>query len=299
MDARLVLLELGGVARFADLVRRVGRHAVEQAVASGLIERLRHGIYVLPELGEQQRVAYAISGHLSHLSAATHWGWSLKQAPRQVNVTVPRHRKVRQRPARTHIWYRDCSAHDLVDGVTEPLRTVIDCARDLELDEALCVADSALRSGDVTARELAQASDLLRGPGSRKARRVALLASDSSANPLESTLRAICAGIPGLNVLPQVLIREFEGNARVDLADESLRLVLEAEGYETHGTRRGFDADCRRYTVLAASGWLVLRFTWTQVMFEPDWVASRIREAIALQRLRVDRHNPARRRASL
>jgi very-short-patch-repair endonuclease len=173
------------------------------------------------------------------------------------------------------------------------VRTVVDCARDLPFDEALCVADSALRSGDVSKRELVEAADVLRGPGSRRAREVAESASAKAANPLESILHAICRGIDGLSVVQQLLIYESEGNAEVDLADQALRLVIEAEGYESHGTRAGFDKDCRRYTVLATAGWLVLRFTWTQVMFEPEWVAARIEQAVALQRMRLDRHQAA------
>lgn len=230
---------------------------------------------------------------LSHLSAAAHWGWSLKSVPSQADVIAPRKRKVRSRPPRVRLWYRDVPATELVEGVTEPVRTVLDCARDLPFDEALCVADSALRSGKVTQREIIDAADRLRGPRNARARAVAREASVDAANPLESTLRAICAGVAGLQVTPQVVIEEAEGTAQVDLADSGLRLAIEAEGYETHGTRAGFDKDCRRYTVLVCAGWLVLRSTWTQVMFESEWVAARLAEAVALQHLRVDRHNVA------
>jgi hypothetical protein len=46
----------------------------------------------------------------------------------------------------------------VADGVTDPVRTVIDCARDLPFDEALAVADSALRSGKVGPDALRQAA---------------------------------------------------------------------------------------------------------------------------------------------
>lgn len=293
MDVRLALLELGGVARSAELVAVVGRHAMVKAADLHIIVRLRRGVYALPEVEEHQRAALQAAGHLSHVSAAAHWGWSLKSIPRHAQVIVPRGGKVRAVPPRTRIWYRDCPRESIVDGVTDPLRTVIDCARDLPFDEALCVADSALRSGDVTKRELVEAADAQRGPGSRRAREVAEAASDRAANPLESVLHAICRGVRGLTVVQQLPIHELETYAQVDLCDEGLRLVIEAEGYETHGTRAGFDRDCRRYTVLATAGWLVLRFTWTQVMFEPEWVTARLAEAVALQQVRMDRHNVA------
>lgn len=60
--------------------------------------------------------------------------------------------------------------------------------------------------------------------------------------------------------------------AMVDLADAGLRLVVEAEGFEFHGTRKGLVRDCRRYTEIAVLGWTILRFTWEDVMLRPDWV---------------------------
>ena len=71
---------------------------------------------------------------------------------------------------------------------------------------------------------------------------------------------------------------------RVDLADEHLRIVLEADSHEFHTKRQHFDRDCRRYNGLTVGGWLVLRFSWEQVMFEPDLVREVIERAVALRR---------------
>lgn len=58
------------------------------------------------------------------------------------------------------------------------------------------------------------------------------------------------------------------------------RIALEAEGFAFHGASSDFAADCRRYDELAAAGWLVLRFTYWQVLSEPKWVAGMIRAAL-------------------
>ena len=50
--------------------------------------------------------------------------------------------------------WSDLLPEDVVNGVTCPARTVVDCARDLLFDAALAVADSGLRSGLVTPAEL-------------------------------------------------------------------------------------------------------------------------------------------------
>lgn len=134
----------------------------------------------------------------------------------------------------------------------------------------------ALRANAVTSPELLEAARTFVGPGCRAARRVLLAADARATNPLESVLRALCLQGDGLSVHPQFSIETPSQWARVDLADPALRIVIEAEGYETHGTRGGFDNDCARYTGLTTDGWLVLRFTWTQVMHRPTWVAEQL-----------------------
>jgi very-short-patch-repair endonuclease len=83
--------------------------------------------------------------------------------------------------------------------------------------------------------------------------------------------------VPGLSLRAQVRIDDADGwVGRVDLADDGLRIVLEADSMEYHGAREVMDKDCARYTRLVADDWLVLRFTWTQVMTKPDWVRARV-----------------------
>ena len=75
---------------------------------------------------------------------------------------------------------------------------------------------------------------------------------------------------------PQVVISDDGFSARVDLAHRRLRLVLEADSFEHHGTRGALVRDCRRYDELTVRGWRVLRFAWEHVMFEPEWVAATV-----------------------
>jgi very-short-patch-repair endonuclease len=89
-------------------------------------------------------------------------------------------------------------------------------------------------------------------------------------------------GIDGFE--PQVLVTYGRFRARVDLGHRPARLAVEAEGFEFHGSRRDFAADCYRYDELNAAGWLVLRFTYEQVIGDPAWVVATVRAALA-QRL--------------
>ena len=156
-------------------------------------------------------------------------------------------------------------------GVTTPLRTVLDCARTLPFDEALAVADSALRRRDLTRTDLVDAAAGLHGTGSRQARRVAALADGRAANPFESVLRALAIE-EGFQLTPQLQIAEPGLFAIVDLGNEELRLAVEADGFEHHGTRKGLRKDCRRHTEFAVVDWSSLRFAFEDVMGAQAWV---------------------------
>lgn len=143
------------------------------------------------------------------------------------------------------IRWRDLDPARVVDGVvTDRVTTVIDCATSLPFDEALAVADSALRSGRVTRSELVAAAEVLPGRGRARVRSVAHEAHAHAANLLESVLRA--TALPIADAAPQVPVRIGRRTVVVDLADVELGIVLEAEGYQTHGRRAAFRSDCLR-----------------------------------------------------
>jgi very-short-patch-repair endonuclease len=120
-------------------------------------------------------------------------------------------------------------------------------------------------------------------------RRVASLASAKAANPFESVLRAIAADVSGLEVRPQVVIREPTIVARPDLVDERLRIVVEADSFEWHGGRSQLSADARRYDLLVVNGWWVLRFSYEHVMLHPEFVRDVLVAMVALAECMKDR----------
>jgi len=272
MDAVHALETLGGVATMRELVAATSRRRVRHAIEVGTIERSGR-MLVLPALEAHRRAATDLSGVRSHLSAAQHWGWKVKSPPPKAWVSVGRHRKI---PAlqrrRHHVVYADLGAGEVIGGVTSPLRTVLDCAKRLPFDEALAVADSALRSGLVEAEELLRGAAKVRGRGRRECLRVAQHASGLAANPFESVLRAIILEFPELEVEPQGEVVTHSLVLHPDLVDRDHRFVFEADSFEFHTSKRAHDLDCERFTALALAGWLVIRFSWEQVMLRPEYV---------------------------
>jgi very-short-patch-repair endonuclease len=281
-----VLEELGGVATRAQLMAVSSRADVDRALLRGLIVATARGRYALPTTGEALALAHAVGGVLSHSSAALHHGWEVKLSPERAHVIVPRHRRVaRHLSHRVVAHYADLDPSDVSDGiVTSPEATLIFSLRGLPDDEALAVADSALRHG-VPPNTLRRVAQSVQGAGSAKVRRIADAARAEAANPFESCLRWIALGIPGLSVRPQVTLPGL--GVRPDLVDEQLGIVLEADSFEWHGDRAALRRDARRYNLMVVNRWWVLRFAWEDVMFEQGYVREVLEGVVDLAQLRA------------
>lgn len=280
-DVLTALTALGGVARRSALVAACGRAAVDAAVREEVIVRVARGTWTSAAGADRARAeALALRAVLAYRSAALDRGWAVWRLPERPELTVAKDRRIAAARQRGVTLHRTDLPPDDVDGLrTSAERTLVDCLRTLPLADALAVADSALRSGVSRTRLLAIARDA-RGPGARRVRHLASLADGRAANPFESALRAICLEVDGLEVVPQVEIYDPHFLGRPDLVDCRLRIVIEADSFEWHGTREALVADARRYNALIAAGWLVLRFTWDDVMHRPDLVAATLRDVV-------------------
>lgn len=281
MDPALALRRLGGIASGTTLRQHCNHWEIRVAVRDGRIERLVRNRYALPGRTESLAAAARLHGVASHLSAAMFWGWKVKHAPDLPVVTVPRGRKVHPgRRQGVDLRWAVLPVDDTHrDVATTRVRTVVDCARTLPFDEALCVADSALREGRIRRDQIVLAAEQSPRQGRTRALAVVAAADGRAANPFESCLRAICLQVPGLGVEPQLVV---PGIGHADLGDARLGLLIEADSYEFHAERAAFRYDIRRYTMMARRGWTVVRFCWEDVMHRPEQVAAALTDLVAL-----------------
>jgi len=140
-----------GVASRAQLVELgLTRNEIERAVTIGRLHPIHRGVYavghtVLKREGRWMAATLATRGVLSHITAATAWGFAQSNA---IHVTVPGDPgRARRRGLRIH-RSRTLTSHDLteLDGipVTEPHRTLTDLARTIEgrpLERAVNLAE--------------------------------------------------------------------------------------------------------------------------------------------------------------
>ena len=72
----------------------------------------------------------------------------MKETPSRPHITFPRRRVVTPETRRMcEPHWADLGPDDVTDSVTSRERTLADCLRTLPRDQALCIADSALRGG--------------------------------------------------------------------------------------------------------------------------------------------------------
>ena len=116
-------------------------------------------------------------------------------------------------------------------------------------------------------------------PGRRGAGRLrrALLAHSPvvqlTRSELEARFLELCrdAGLPPPRA--NVVIEGME----VDFCWPDRRLIVETDGWAYHGTRAAFSRDRRRSVELTVAGWTVVRFTYEDVVHDPNHVVHTLR----------------------
>ena len=287
MDPAVALERLGGYATRAALLKAgVTRHAIYRALDSARIVRLQRGIFGLGLPDGTMLLAAAttsLRATVSHDSAAVLWDLEMVHQP-ATWVTVPRDRS-RASYAGVRVRRASVDETDVRHGlqVTTPLRTVLDCARELSLADAVVIADSAMRKGLVTIDEFRSAAASACGRRAGRLRRVAALADPRCGSVLESLLRVLLVEAGVRLDRTQWMIRDDDGVfvAVVDFAWLPARLIVEADGFEFHRERSDYRKDRRRANSYCRLDWGLLRFTWEDVRLEPDYVVEAVRHELA------------------
>ena len=184
-----------------------------------------------------------------------------------------------------------------VDGIriTTPARTIADLARLLPFEQAVVAADGALHKKLMTAAQLVEAANAIRGaPGSRSALRVARFASALSESVGESRSRVMMyvAALP--QPILQLEVYDIRGRklGRSDYSWHGGRLLGEFDGKIKYGrllkpSESPGDVVFKeklREDALRDDGSRVVRWVWAELA-QPHLVVERIRRAfLSVQR---------------
>ena len=168
--------------------------------------------------------------------------------------------------------------------VTTVPRMFADLAACLTRPLLLALGDAILRARYASAQELRTALELRAGRrGSRRAIALLPLINPAAESPMESVLRLLLfdGGLP----IPEVNANLYDmfGRflARADLLFRAAKVVVEYDGDQHRTNREQFVRDVARGSELAAAGYLVLRFTASDVYGRPHYVLATVRAALA------------------
>jgi hypothetical protein len=201
---------------------------------------------------------------VSHRTAAALLGAPVPHDwPLEVSVPPGAYRP-RRRRLRVHV--RDLLAEDAAAHrglpVTSGPQTWLDLAAVLPPPELVAVGDALQRAGHLDRDALV--GRLARADGVRgvvQARQWAPLLSPLAMSRPESVVRCVLiqAGLP--HPRPQVEIKSQSGRvvAHSDLGWPQWRVAVEYEGRQ-HAERGQFGRDLDRYSLMAADGWLTIRY---------------------------------------
>jgi hypothetical protein len=181
-----------------------------------------------------------------------------------LHVTVPpgSHRPRRQR-LRSHL--SELLPGDVVEQgglrLTSGPRTWLDLAATLPEGELVAVGDALYRAGHLDAGRLGERLTGCSPRGIVRARRCAPALDPRAASRPESLIRwwVLDSDLPDLEPQVPVLDRRGREVAHGDLGHRRWRVLVEYEGRQ-HAERGQFGRDIDRYSLMAADGWLVLRF---------------------------------------
>jgi hypothetical protein len=194
-------------------------------------------------------------------------------------------RAVRPERAGLEVHIRHLHEDDVITigdlRITSGAQTFLDLAARLPAAELVACGDALMRRGHLTAEVLS--ARLARADGVRgvvRARACGPLLSPKAMSRPESLMRywVVDAGLP----IPeaQLPIRNSWGHvvAHADLGYEEWKVALEYEGRQ-HSVGKQFGQDIDRYSLMAADGWLTLRFAGRHLT-GPGAVVDRTRRAL-------------------
>jgi len=281
-------------------VRRGVYTSAERAATSAADKERAHALQVAAVLASCDFPAAA-----SHRSAALIHGLDLIGTQGTETVTVtrsPRGGGSRSLRGRVDVHAAELPLRHLVvrDGIrlTSVARTVVDLTRTCSFRDGVVVADSALRTGQITVQEIsALICDCARWPGVRRARAVAAFSDRRSESALESIGRVVFREYR----LPAPELQVWVGGdlgvvGRADYFWPRYRTIAEADGAIKYADPRQAMRQLDRDARLRDAGFEVVHFTWREITLAPWQVAERIRAAFVRGAVggQRERQNPVR-----
>lgn len=286
----------GVVSRAQGLALGMSPSGLDRAVHAGRLERVHQGVLRVagaPWTWEQRLLAAVVAAGdeavASHRSAAILWDLgALGDHP--VELSVNRRRLPRIDGAVVHRSGDLAPRWATTRGgipTTDPVRTLVDLgavAPAWFVREAL---ERALVRRLVTVAAVEGARTGLGRRGRAGAGVLGRILDDRAlgSRPADSVIEARLAPVlaAAADLSPVFQHEVWHGGrmvGRLDFAYPHVRLGIEVDGLDVHGTATALQRDLTRQNALVAVGWTLLRFTWHDVIRRPSHVTAVVRRGL-------------------
>jgi predicted transcriptional regulator of viral defense system len=286
--AALATRQHGVVARWQLLELGLSRHVIAHLVKRGRLHPVHRGVYAvghrrLTTAGRRMAAVLACGegAVLSHRSAAALWGIRPTGSAR-IEISTLRHRRGHSGVVvhETELPADEVTVHDGIP-VTTPARTLLDVAALLDVHRLARAAERAealrLTSPTTLSQLLDRYPKRAGTPNIKRLIEEQRIVPTTTANDLERCFLSFLDA----NELPRPLTNEsLDPNTTPDFRWPEQRLIVELDGFETHGTRQAFERDRARDRRLLASGWRVARITQRQLDDDPEAIAAELRAVL-------------------
>jgi very-short-patch-repair endonuclease len=289
------------VARWQLLARGASRHAIAWALESGELLQTAPEVFVVAGSPRTWRQALMVAvldagpgACVSHRAAAILLGIARRGMPELVEITSPRTRTHRLDGVVVHrpldlAYERDVM---VVDGIpcTGPLRTLVDLGVTESWMDVWDAMERAIQADLVTHKGcewmLARLSRQGRhgvGPFRRALDERAMRMKAPDIGLLEPRF----AGLARRYKLPPYAYQHDvfgDGSTLIDFAYMEEKVAFEVKGLKERTNPKKLTEDFEREARLATAGWIVISFTWYQVVRRPKYVADTILQVLGARK---------------
>lgn len=280
-----------------DQARAVASDSVlHRLVSSGEVERVQPRVYRFTaspsSLTQRAKAATLYAGDrawISHRTAAFKLGM-IDRSPEIIELISERDLRggtdLKVRLGRVP------PSHTIVrDGIsmTNSIRTMVDLASVFGEERLEFILDHCLYEGLVEVGRLMYCAESLGEAGRRRTRTLSDLLGvrgEGLAVPLtvleRQFLRVVRSG--GLDEPEKQVNMESDTSKtwRIDFVYPQHKVIIEVDGRRWHAGRQQGKSDRHRNNVMSVRGWIVLRFTWEDVMNDPGYVIEQVRRALGI-----------------
>lgn len=284
----------------------IGERLRSTAVRLDILQKLRRGAYVRSDIWQgctttatdlmRIRAHFLTTPHAgaySHVTAARLHGLHIWDVPPTVHLTQGFSSNRTASGADTRTYNQRLPPNGVVSlpgpraekyTVTSPERTVLDCARTLELHRAVIIGDHALREG-ADAEVIASALAELDGQrGISRARSAFELMDRRAESPGETRARLLFDSFDITMPESQPALTSRLGKHRGDFAWRDIKLIAEFDGkgkyFDYKPTDQAIYQEREREKALMEEDWTFFRIGWSDLS-EPATLKTRLLTAMA------------------